>query len=88
MALTHVDHDGVPDLTGVRFPMTDGTKTVSVLVTYEALQDVHYPPPTEGEYLERLAEHRGLFEEIASRKYDNGQTANGGGVIITTADLR
>ena len=49
---------------GVVFLMSDGTETVSVLVSLHALEDIDAPAHT-GEHLERFNEYRQQFEQIA-----------------------
>ena len=40
----------VSQMNGLLFAMSDGKKTVSVLVTHEALEDISSPPLAEGSY--------------------------------------
>ena len=65
------------DLFSVRFPMFDGTKQVTCVVTSEALQDLAAldgsPSDKTIKTIERLFEsYRSEVEEIASDKYDAG----------------
>lgn len=87
MPLLSVDEAARPDFDGALFPMRkpDGTK-IGVLVTHEALADIDSPAPVlDEEYVSRCESHQSTFEEIASKKYDEGATS--GPVRIATSDL-
>ena len=71
---------------GVVFTMTDGTATVSVLVSQQALDDVDSKPNSGGK-IERFKEYRAQFEQIASDKYDRGHLELDGTVCIRGRDL-
>jgi Protein of unknown function (DUF1488) len=81
MALEHIDHAGTPTRAGIIFPMTDGSKTVAIIVTDEVLQDID-PGTLVDNKKDRLAEHRNRIEEIARGKY-----AGDDRVTISTDDL-
>lgn len=71
---------------GVCFAMNDGGRTVSVLVSRHALEDID--PPEHGEELMlRFNEYREQFEQIASDKYDKGLIEGDGTVCIRGRDL-
>ena len=71
---------------GVVFTMKDGTATVSVLVSLQALEDVDSKPNSGGN-MERLNEYRTQFEQIASDKYDRAHLELDGTVCIRGRDL-
>ena len=88
MPLTDTDHPILATLDGAGFATMDGDKTVGVLITYEALDDIESPPPAKEEYVSRCEAYRSEFVAIASEKYDAGETENDGRrVRITTADI-
>jgi hypothetical protein len=76
--LEPVDTPGVEFLEGVRFPMKSGGRTVSVLVTRDALQEIERPPPEEGEYMARFVAFRTEIEAIASSKFDSDPSGKAG----------
>ncbi len=71
---------------GVRFAMSDSARTVSVLVSRQALEDIDPKPHSNGT-IERFNEYRAQFEEIASDKYDKGHLEQDGNVCIRSRDL-
>jgi hypothetical protein len=71
----------------VRFVMKDGAKTVVVLVSNAALEDIEKPAPDEGTYFHRFKQYRKRFEQMASDKYDKGYVETDGTVCIKAADL-
>jgi hypothetical protein len=71
---------------GVLFPMNDGARTISVLVSRHALEDIDPPEHGDG-HIERFNEYRKQFEQIASDKYDNGLIERDGTVCIRGRDL-
>ena len=76
------------DVFSIRFPMFDGTKQVTCLVTSEALQDLAAP---DGRHLEPIEElfrsYRSQVEQIASDKYDAGYLTEGQ-VRVVTSDVK
>jgi hypothetical protein len=88
MPLTPVAQPGTLDNAheGVMFAMSDGGRTISVLVSLHALEDID--PPAHGEeHIERFNEFRMQFEQIASDKYDKGLIEQDGTVCIRGRDL-
>jgi len=78
----------IDDSEGVLFIMNDAGRTVSVLVSRHALEDIE--PPEHGDEhteLERFNEYRSQFEQIASDKYDKGLVEQDGTVCIRGRDL-
>ena len=71
----------------VRFVMKDGTKTVVILVSNAALEDIEKPAPDDGAYFHRFKQYRKRFEQMASEKYDKGYIEIDGTVCIKAADL-
>jgi hypothetical protein len=71
----------------VRFAMKDGAKTVFVLVSNTALEDIEVWPPEDCGYLQRFKQSRKSFEKIASAKYDKGYLESDGSVCIRSVDL-
>jgi Protein of unknown function (DUF1488) len=71
----------------VRFAMKDGSKTVFVLVSNTALEDIEVWPPDTGRCLQRFKQSRKGFEKIASGKYDRGHVETDGTVCIRSLDL-
>jgi hypothetical protein len=88
MPLSPVAQPGtlVDDREGVLFAMNDGSRTISVLVSRHALENVD-PPMHSDEHIERFREYRKQFEQIASDKYDRGQLEQDGTVCIRGRDL-
>ena len=76
----------VDDGDGVLFLMNDGDRTVSVLVSRHALEDID-SPEHDHEHIDRFNEYRRQFEQIASDKYDNGLIEQDGTVCIRGRDL-
>ena len=78
----------IPDnkTNAVSFVMKDGTKTVLVLVSNAALEDIE-AAPSEGAHFHRFKQYRKRFEQIASGKYDKGYVEIDGTVCIKAADL-
>jgi hypothetical protein len=61
------------DIFSISFPMFDGTKEVTCVVTSEVLQDLAAPDGRHLESTEDLfRDHRSRIEQIASDKYDAG----------------
>ncbi len=89
MPLIPVARPAEPDHTqnAVRFAMKDGAKTISVLISAPALEDVDIPPPDDGRYLARFKQFRKNFERIASDKYDRGEVESDGSVLLGVMDL-
>ena len=71
---------------GVVFTMKDSTGPVSVLVSLHALEDID-PKAHSGGHIERFAEYRTQFEQIASDKFDKGHLEQDGTVCIRGRDL-
>lgn len=71
----------------VRFAMKDGAKTVFVLVSNTALEDIEVCPPDNGGALQQFKLSRKGFEQIASAKYDKGHIEADGTVCIRSLDL-
>jgi len=71
---------------GVLFTMYDGGRTISVLVSRHALEDIDRPQHGDA-HLQRFNEYRIQFEQIASDKYDRGQLEQDGTVCIRGRDL-
>lgn len=71
----------------VRFAMKDGAKTVTVLVSNTALDEIEIWPPDEDDYFGRFKQNRKSFERIASAKYDRGHVESDGTVCIRALDL-
>jgi hypothetical protein len=70
----------------VSFVMKDGTKTVVVLVSNAALEDIE-PVTSIGAHFRRFKRYRRRFEQMASDKYDRGHVELDGTVCIKAADL-
>ncbi len=89
MPLISVARAAEPDhkLKAVRFAMKDGAKTVTVLISGPALEDVDIPPPEDGRYLKRFKQFRKNFERLASDKYDRGEVESDGSVLLGVMDL-
>ena len=64
--------------------MRDGEREVPVIVSHEAL---HAFQPGAPEPRQSLAERRPAIEAAASAKYDRGDVARNGHVMITPRDL-
>jgi hypothetical protein len=88
MPLDPIAQPGEPvvDLQGVHFLMKDGGRTVSILVSRRALEDVDAAEHGD-EHMERFNEYRIQFEQIASDKYDKGLVELDGTVCIRGRDL-
>jgi Protein of unknown function (DUF1488) len=88
MPLTPVAQPGTldNDHEGVLFAMLDGGRTISILVSLHALEDIDPPEHGEG-HIERFNEFRTQFEQIASDKYDKGLIEQDGTVCIRGRDL-
>jgi len=88
MPLTPVAQPGTLDdeQEGVVFPMSDGARTISILVSRHALEDVD-PPEHGDKHIERFNLYRKQFEQIASDKYDKGLVEKDGTVCIRGRDL-
>ncbi len=69
---------------GFKLTMRDGVREVSVIVSHEAL-DAFAPDAPEPR--QKLAERRAAIEASASAKYDRGDIAKNGHVMITPRDL-
>ncbi len=89
MPLISVARAAEPDhkLKAVRFAMKDGAKTVTVLISAPALEDVDILPPRDERYFARFKQFRKNFERIASDKYDRGQVESDGTVLVGVMDL-
>jgi Protein of unknown function (DUF1488) len=91
MPLTRLSDAFHPDVDGIYFGMNDGTKTVTCMVTYEALQDwVRGAPlaaPEQNECVAIFTEERSQIESVASAKYDAGRAEPDGSVRVRTRDL-
>jgi hypothetical protein len=72
MALDPVNLPGLEDDRGVHFAMRNGSRSVRVLVTREALQG-EGKPLTAGEYIARFKTFRDVYEAIAKEKFDESQ---------------
>ena len=74
---------------GVEFGMTDHKETVvKVRVSDTALDDLEPKTRRGSDYLGIFNRHRTKIAEVASEKYDNGQVAPGGFVLVLTRDLQ
>jgi hypothetical protein len=74
---------------GVRFRMTDGTKSVPCRVTHETLQEHAVRVRMTGGDGEIFKANRDLIEEVASDLFDAGtHLENDGGVLVTSSALR
>jgi len=71
----------------VRFVMKDGTKTVVVLVSNAALDDIERAVPDDGSHFLCFKRYRKRFEQMASDKYDKGHVEVDGTVCIKARDL-
>ncbi len=69
---------------GFMVTMRDGERVVPIVVSHEALRafEPGAPDPKQS-----LAERRALIEMVASAKYDRGDIARNGRVMITARDL-
>jgi Protein of unknown function (DUF1488) len=74
------------DRDGVLFMMNDAGRSVSVLVSRHALEDID-PPHHGDQHIDRFNEYRRQFEQIASDKYDKGLVEQDGTVCIRGRDL-
>jgi len=76
----------VQDQEGVLFSMYVGGRSISVLVSRHALENID--PPEHGKApIQRFNEYRSQFEQIASDKYDRGLLELDGTVCIRGRDL-
>ena len=87
MPLTRLPRAPVAELHGLLFAMGNAGRTINVLVTHEALQNVSSPPLAAGTYKAQFNAHRALLEKIAGDKFDRGQLEPDGSVLIVTTDL-
>ena len=69
---------------GFALTMRDGGREVPVIVSHEALRAFE---PGAAEPSQSLAERRSAIEAAASAKYDRGDIARNGHVMITARDL-
>ncbi len=69
---------------GFELTMRDGEREVPVIVSHEALGAFAPGAPEPGQ---SLAERRSAIEASASAKYDRGDVAKNGHVMITPRDL-
>ena len=69
---------------GFGLPMRDGDREVTVIVTHEALR-AFAPDTPDAKTV--LADNRGKIEAIASAKYDRGEIAKTGRILILPRDL-
>ena len=69
---------------GFALTMRDGEREVPVIVSHEALNAFE---PGAAEPAQGLAERRTAIEAAASAKYDRGEIARNGHVMITARDL-
>ena len=69
---------------GFKLVMCDGDREVPVIVSHEALGAFE---PGAPEPRQSLAERRSMIEATASAKYDRGDVAKNGHVVITPYDL-
>ncbi len=76
----------IDDRDGVLFMMNDGGRSISVLVSRHALEDVD-AREHGSKHIDRFNEYRRQFEQIASDKYDRGQLEQDGTVCIRGRDL-
>lgn len=76
----------VEDQEGVHFLMKDGVRTVGVLVSRHALEDVDAAEHGDAG-IARFDDYRVQFEQIASDKYDRGLVEQDGTVCIRGRDL-
>ena len=85
MPLQRADDAYSPErFSGVQFPMTDGKNRIVFRVSYEALQDrASADGNGETDFVDTFLKHRSQIEQIASEKYDAGDTER----LVTTADL-
>lgn len=88
MPLTHLEGPIAPELSGIWFQMADGSDRVRVFVTYIAIEDLESPATFDQHgAIERFERRRDTFEEIASRKFDQGKLQSDGSVRVGQADL-
>jgi hypothetical protein len=89
MPLIPVAQAATPDpaTRAVRFAMKDGAKTITVLVSNPALEDIDSPLTDAGGFFHRFKQYRRSFERIASAKYDKGYIEADGTVCIKAMDL-
>ena len=73
----------VADDEGFSFSMHSGSDVVAVLVTPEAVQELSSAQEAS---LDQLAQHRPVFESIASAKYDRGEII-GSRITVWSADV-
>lgn len=69
---------------GFKLTMRDGEREVPVVVSHEAL---HAFEPGAPDPKQSLAERRTAIEAAASAKYDRGEVAKNGHVMINPIDL-
>jgi Protein of unknown function (DUF1488) len=79
MPLTRLNDDAYSaELRGIAFGMVDAQKnTVRCLVTYEAITDRMGGVPMQGDQVRWFLGYRGEVEEVASNKFDDGNTDSG-----------
>jgi hypothetical protein len=78
MPLSRLNEGYSADLEGVAFGMVDTQKsTVRCLVTYEAITDRMRGVPTQNDHVGWFRDNRTEVEEVASKKFDNGETHSG-----------
>jgi len=85
------ENGGMPacELNGICFPMKGTNAAVPVRVSSDALQDVDPSEIIEqAQWMDRFYANRDLFESIASKKFDAGNTEADGSVLITSTDLK
>lgn len=87
MPLEHADLPVSETDSGLAFSMKDGAKAVPVVVTDHALRDVDKSSPV-GDRKARFGAYRYQYEDIASNKYDAGETDPDGSVWIYPVDLK
>jgi hypothetical protein len=76
-----------PGLRAVRFAMKDGCKSVTVLVSNPALENIEMAPVDHEAYFGTFKLYRKSFERIAREKYAKGHVEADGTVCIRAIDV-
>jgi Protein of unknown function (DUF1488) len=83
MKLVSLNEPGMELAGGIRFMMMDGVGRVVCWVSREALDSVEGGTSSQHERTVRFERHRHKIEQLASQKYDAGETSP----IVMTFDL-
>jgi hypothetical protein len=83
MPLSPDSSRAIADFEGYSFTMHSGSDVVAVLVTPEAVKELS---SSQEASLDQLAQHRSLFESVASAKYDRGEIV-GSRITVWSADV-